>query len=170
MDTTPEEQLTHFRIRPRFQIESLYSPEEVIQCINTALENDNSCKGNVIPGYATIYLPHEEQHLWSPQLSLSIEEMEEGSLIRGLYGPRPSLWTMFVFIYFVIGLATTFISIIGFSNYSLGQSATILWLLPILLIVFLSFYLVAHFGQKLGHDQMETLQTFIQKCLNEKEE
>ncbi len=69
---------------------------------------------------------------------------------------------MFVFFYAVIGFAILVISIVGFSNLSLGNPGPILWFLPLLIIVFLSLYFVAHQGQKLGHDQMLLLHDFVE--------
>ena len=117
MDSSYENQLKSFRVRPRFQIESIFTGEELNDRINTELKNSESCLGSVMAGHVTLYLPVNEQHYWSPQLSLSIEDTENGCLIRGLYGPRPSVWTMFVFIYFIIGLATTFITSTNIWNF-----------------------------------------------------
>lgn len=125
------------------------------------------CTGMATEGFASLQIPDKDRHYWSPQLSLMMEELEnkEGTLIRGLYGPAPAVWTMFVFFYALIGFALVVVLIIGFSRKSLGMEAPILWWVPVLLLVFLSLYLVSYFGQKLGHDQMETLHTFLEECL-----
>ncbi len=161
---TAEEHLPAYRVRPRFQIETIYSVTELADKINAGLQREDApCKGRVQSTYASLYLPQEEQHYWSPRLTLTLEETPTGSLLRGLYGPRPAVWTMFVFFYAIIGFAIMVISIIGLSHWSLGQNATILWLVPVLVLVFLSLYLVAYFGQKLGHDQMVTLHRFMEE-------
>jgi len=93
-----------FRVRPRFRVESSYTVKEIEQRLKSALEDKQaSCQGRIIEGHATLYLPPEEQHYWSPQVSISFEEHNSGSLIRGLYGPRPQIWTMFVLFYSIIG-------------------------------------------------------------------
>ncbi|MEM7571242.1 MAG: hypothetical protein AAF433_00025 [Bacteroidota bacterium] len=162
---TSEEHLPHYRVRPRFKQFSPLASQELTGRISQALaQADAPVKGQVLDGhYATLVLPAEEQHYWSPQLSLSFEDEEGGSWVRGLYGPRPAVWTMFVFIYFCIGVATVVISLIGLSNLYLGQSGGILWLVPLLLAVFCSLYLVAYLGQKAGHDQMVELHHFLEE-------
>ena len=169
MEQTATEQIQHPRIRPRFQVETSLSVEEMEEIFTRHLAKEEvTVRGRVNHGHGTITLPVEEQHYWSPQLSLTIEEVEEGSLLRGVYGPRPSVWTMFVFFYALIGFAATIIAIIGFSYYSLGKSeGQILWLVPILILVFLSLYLVSYFGQKLGHDQIRTLHRFVGDCIED---
>ena len=56
---------------------------------------------------------------------------------------------------------------LGLSLWSLGNSAGILWFVPVLVFLFLSLYLVAYFGQKLGHKQMGNIHRFIEKCLDQ---
>ncbi|MCB0642240.1 MAG: hypothetical protein KDC44_11395 [Phaeodactylibacter sp.] len=154
------------RVRPRFQIEVPFAIEEVVDRLKSALDQEDApCKGRIYPGYATMRPPFKDQHYWSPQLTLSMEETEEGTLLRGLYGPRSEVWTMFVFFYGIIAFAIMIIGIIGFSNMSLGESGAILWLLPVLVLLFLTLYLVAYFGKKMGNDQILLLHGFVEQCI-----
>ncbi|MEP2669453.1 MAG: hypothetical protein ABJH04_10685 [Cyclobacteriaceae bacterium] len=154
------------RVRPRFKMETLYTSEQLLHRLKEALNKEDApCTGQVHSQYATIYIPHKDQHYWSPQLTLTLEETENGSILRGLYGPRPVVWTMFIFFYSLIGVAILFIGVMGLSYYSLGKPTTLLWLIPILAVVFLTLWLVAYFGQKLGHDQMVILHEFIEKSV-----
>lgn len=157
---------TGYQIRPRFKIETSYTSEQLSNLIKKALDKENAaCTGQVHTHYATLYILRKDQHYWSPQLSLSIEETENGSILRGLYGPRPVVWTMFIFFYSLIGIAILFIGVMGLSYLSIGKSASILWMIPVLLFIFLTLWLVAHFGQKLGQKQMEILHQFIEQAI-----
>jgi len=158
------------RIRPRIHLETPLSPDEINNRIRKQLKEEGKlCSGRSTKGFATICPPESEQHFWSPQLTITLESNEDDKThIRGLYGPKPSVWTMFVFFYAAIGFAIMIISMIGLSYWTLGKPATILWLVPILLIVFLSLYLVAYFGQRLGHKQMTNLHRFLERCLDSK--
>lgn len=161
-----EDHFKGYQVRPRFKIETSYSADQVVDKINKALEKPNIfCQGQVHARYATIYISPGDQHYWSPQLSLSIEETEDGSIVRGLYGPRPVVWTMFIFFYSIIGVAILFIGVMGLSYLAIGKPATILWLVPIFLMIFLTLFLVAYFGQKLGQRQMLILHRFIEDCM-----
>ena len=160
--------LPPFAIRPRFEAELPVKQADVIQKLKKGLtQPDAPCIGLATTGFATIKLPEKDRHYWSPQLSVMLEDLEEkeGTLLRGLYSPAPAVWTMFVFFYAIIGFALLVIAIIGFSRLSLDMSAPILWWLPDQCILLLSIYLVSFFGQKLGHDQMETLHTFLEQSL-----
>ena len=163
-----ESHLPPFAIRPRFQAELPMTQELVVKKIKKGLSKPTSqCTGMATNGFATLRIPEQDRHYWSPQLSLMMEDMEEkeGTLLRGLYGPAPAVWTMFVFFYALIGFAVVVLLVIGFSRLSLDMSAAILWWVPVLLVILLSLYLVSFFGQKLGHDQMETLHTFLENSL-----
>lgn len=126
-----------------------------------------TCEGQVTKHFATIYPPQKEQHYWSPQLTITLEEDEGKTLVRGLYGPKPSVWTMFVFFYSFIGFVTLIVLMWGLSLRSLGQAAPILWLVPVLILLFFSLYLVAYLGQKFGQKQMGTLHRFLEDCLGQ---
>lgn len=169
MEQSAEEHIPVLRIRPRFQIISPDTIQTIEAKTKDCVHREGSiCQATVNHGFIKIFLPKKDQHYWSPQLTLNLEEDENGTLVRGLYGPRPAVWTMFVFFYAVIAVAIMFIAIFGFSYISLGKSGAILWLLPVLILVFFSLYLVSYFGQKLGHDQMVTLHNFVEDCLDVK--
>lgn len=159
-----EDHLPPYRVRPRFQVTSPDTTDDIEERIREGLAAEGApCVGKVYSGYVSLQLPLEEQHYWSPRLTVTLEELEEGSLVRGLYGPRPAVWTMFVFFYSLIGFALVIVSIIGMANLSLDKSGAILWLVPVLIIAFLSLYLVAYFGQQKGHDEMVVLHTFLEE-------
>lgn len=164
MSLPTEEDITVHQVRPRFRTETAMSYEEIAERINSRLKAEGApCRGFVKNGQARLTLPAEEQHYWSPQLQISFEESENGTLMRGMYGPRPAVWTMFVFFYALIGFAMLVISMIGLSYLTLDKPATILWAVPVLAVVFLSLYLVSYSGKKLGYDQMVTLHRFIEE-------
>lgn len=153
-------------VRPRFKIVTPKTEAEIAQSFRDQLARSNSgCTASINPGFISVFIPQVAQHYWSPQLSLTIESTEEGQVIRGLYGPRPTIWTMFVFFYFIIGVLLVFISIIGFSNRSLGLEAGILWWVPVLLLLFLSLYAVSRFGERLGREQMLILSNLAEAAL-----
>ncbi len=160
--------LPPFAIRPRFRVELPQQQSVIIKKINKGFDRpDAQCVGLVTEGYARIKIPAKDRHYWSPELSVMLEDLEEkeGTLLNGLYSPAPAVWTMFVFFYALIGFALIVVAIIGFSRLSLDMPAPVLWWLPVLGILLLSIYLVSFFGQKLGHDQMEVLHTFLEESL-----
>jgi hypothetical protein len=160
-----KEHLPTCKVRPRFQVATSFSLEQLVEKIQTGLGKEGAlCKGWVhISGYGKLLIHQEDQHYWSPQLSLTLEKSGKGSILHGVYDPREAVWTMFMFIYFVIAFATVIISIIGISNLFLGKPGLVLWLVPFLILTFLTLFLFAFIGQRLGHDQMITLHQFLEE-------
>ena len=158
-------------IRPRFHLQVNNSIEEVQQLVSITIKsNEFPCTGSVKHGFGVINILKQDQHFWSPQLTVTVEEVEGNTEIRGLYGPRPSVWTMFIFFYCIVGFSTIISAMVGFSNLSLDKPAGILWLTPVFILLFFSIYLVSNFGKKLGKDQLVILHNFFEKSLNIKVE
>jgi len=159
--------MTSFRIRPRFQVTVPNTPTQVEEGFKIRLAQPACpCIGRVIPGHTVLKIPAESQHYWSPQLDLSIEPHEEGTLIRGLYGPNPSVWFMFAFGYGAVAILGMFIAIIGFSQVSLGNNAPVLWALPVLGGIAIGLYIASQIGQKLGAEQTFTLHHFFEETIH----
>ncbi len=162
--------MTAIEIRPRFRKEIALSPELALERLRAALKEDGApIKGLVVDHHVVLKIPQEEQHFWSPQLSLEVEAAEEGegALIRGLYGPNPSVWLLFVFLYSAIGAISLFIAITGFSQLSLGMSAPALWGLPVAAGLAIFLYFSAKAGERLGREEMHRLQAFMDQALGE---
>ena len=154
-----------FHIRPRFTLKSNASVDNICSRYKVILMTKNQVlSGKVRHGYISVFPSSDHMHYWSPHLSVTLEQDEENpnqTVIRGLYGPTPAVWTMFVFIYAIIALATVIIFIIGFANMSIGESGRILWALPILIILLLSIYATSYYGQRKAHDQIEIIDDFF---------
>lgn len=160
--------MTAIDIRPRFQQEVPLSAEETLARLRTALkQSDSPIIGFVADHHVTLKIPYEKQHFWSPQLALEVEAQEsgQGALIRGLFGPQPSVWLMFMFMYSVIGVICLFVAITGFSQMSLGIPAPVLWVLPVGAGLAIFLYLSAKTGERLGRDEMHQLKGFLDDTL-----
>ncbi|MCB0583294.1 MAG: hypothetical protein KDD10_28700, partial [Phaeodactylibacter sp.] len=96
-------------------------------------------------------------------------ESGQGALIRGLFGPRPSVWLMFVFMYSIIGVICLFVAITGFSQVSLGIPAPVLWVLPVGAGLAIFLYLSAKTGERLGKDEMQQLKRFLDEVVTARE-
>ncbi|MBX2872723.1 MAG: hypothetical protein KTR30_11500 [Saprospiraceae bacterium] len=131
-------------------------------------EQPPKCHGIAIEGHIILKVLPDEAHYWSPQLSILLDEEEEQTLIRGRYGPKPNVWTLFTMSYLAISILSVFISIIGFSRLSLGLSADILWVLPVLAVAAIALYISSQLGQKLGAEQTFTLHHFFEEVLGQK--
>ena len=90
--------MTSFRIRPRFKVQVDFGIGQILNKIDKELKtSDQNFTANINNTFITLMLPESEIEYWSPQLRLTLEENKNGTLIRGLYGPKPSIWALFFY-------------------------------------------------------------------------
>jgi hypothetical protein len=112
--------MSSFRIRPRFKVQVDFGIEQVQNKINNELKiSDKNYTANINNNFITLMLPESETEYWTPQLRLTIEENENGALIRGLYGPKPSIWALFFYCYAAFGILGFFAGILSLLEYSI---------------------------------------------------
>ncbi|MEM6523786.1 MAG: hypothetical protein AAGF85_03025 [Bacteroidota bacterium] len=161
--------MSSLNIRPRFIKKISLTTIELESLLKNALKGKESkCIGHVSNGYCTVKIPVKDRHFWSPQLTISFENDTDNTLVRGLYGPNPTVWAIFFFGYVTLGILALFILVIGFSRMTLDMSLDILWVLPLLATLALVLYLVAQAGQKIGAEQMYTLHHFFEDLIHDK--
>ncbi len=161
--------MTTIDIRPRFRLTVSVSAADLLDHIEAFLEEDSAkVVGRVSRQLQQVVLkiPHDDRHYWSPQLQLSLRDEKDGTEIRGLFGPRSSVWLLFVFGYSVLGIISLFIGITGGAQAALGQSAPVLWVIPICAVAAIVLYLTAKAGERLGQEEMKTLHTAFQTAVN----
>ena len=125
-------------------------------------------KGIIIDNHIILDITQENQHYWSPQLNFRIEQDEADknkSIVSGLIGPKPSVWTMFMFIYFMIGIIGFFLSSFGVSKLMLGEYSNWILAIPIAILLMLSAYGVGKYGEHLAKDQIELLKQFVRDAI-----
>ena len=156
--------MSSFRIRPRFKEQLTLTKDSFKHKINESLENTSDCVGLISESYCVLKIPTDERHYWSPQLTITIEEEEEEDhiTVRGLYGPKPSVWAVFFMSYAALGVLALFVGVFGLSQIMLEKPAPILWLIPAFGLIAAILYLVAQGGQKIGAEQMFRIHHFYE--------
>lgn len=161
--------MSSFRIRPRFKNTVHLSIQDITQKFQK-LDNDTKAQFMVKLSHhhITIHIPLEDRHYWSPVLTISLEETPDGTIVRGLYGPNPSVWAIFFFGYIALGLIALFAGMYGASKAMLNMEAPILWILPICGGLALLLYIIAQGGQKIGAEQMFRMHHFYESIIDHK--
>lgn len=160
--------MSSFRIRPRFKHFIKADKDELEHAINTALSHEKQFDFHHIPDHICIKIHPNERHMWSPQLDISFEPEGDTVIVRGLYGPNPTLWALFFFGYVVIGIATMAIVLWGFSVKSIGLETNVFWGIPALAIAAVVLYMVSQTGQKLGAQQMFDIHHFYERVTKDR--
>lgn len=160
--------MTSYRVRPRFKQLSQQTVQEINQEFEDFLENTEACVGQVMEQTVILRIPEKERHFWSPELAINLEETEKGTIIRGLYGPNPTVWTMFMFAYIGIGIMAMFALMVALTNIMLEKGYLFVFIFSGLCIAGLALYLIAQFGQKMGVEQTFTLHHFFEETIHNK--
>lgn len=161
--------MTSFRSRPRFKHETTITSEEFSERFKKALESEDEIVGQVVKDYIVLRIKPENRHVWSPQLSLDYEiGFDDIIRINGMYGPMPSIWSKYIFSYFIFGCSSLFSLIIGLSQVMLGQHSWVIYAFPVAAIGVLITYTMAQAGQKLGAEETFTLHHFYEKVMDKK--
>lgn len=154
------------RIRPRFKkVVELPSDQIKVMIHEHLKRSPEVCKGEIVDHHVILKIPKKDQHYWSPQLSLELENIENGTLIRGLFGPKPGVWTMFVFFYSAIGFLTLLGLLFGLSQMMLKMEAYGLWIVPVGLLLMAGLFIMSKVGQSMGRQQMHQLREFLAKAV-----
>ena len=162
------EKNSDIHLRPRFKMSFEENQQKLIAKFQRNVKNA-TCKYCVkdIDGHIVIDIPAEENHFWSPQLHIEIEKIEENkSIVKGLFGPKPQVWTFFMFIHFAMAFAFIGFSIVAYVKWSLkSEYQTALMIALALPILWVIMYLLGRIGKRRGHKQMDELHGFMMKTL-----
>lgn len=111
-------------MRPRFQIVLEHmEPKMVFEHVQKDVKCISSeCMAVFRQPHMELMFKPEYRHYWSPRLSLEFEGQEQKTVIRGLIGPHPNVWTMFMALYGVCVLLSFVGAMLAYSQWSLGQS------------------------------------------------
>ena len=163
--------MTSIRIRPRFKKSTKELPENLTARFKEQVKKpDAVCVARILPNYMVFRIPEQKRHFWSPQLSVSIDKDEEDgnkTILRGLYGPNPTVWALIFYGYVILGIIGMFAAIAGLSELSLGNDPYMLWALPGLGGAAIILYFIAQFGQKMGVEETFMIHHFFEETLGE---
>jgi len=102
-------------------------------------------------------VPESKREYWSPHLHLELESNEtNGTHIRGLFGPEPTLWTLFMFLHFIVAGIFVIFSAIAYSNYVLKQPATMDLIVMLLMVIV--WFLLYFIAKQIRFKQMNELE------------
>jgi hypothetical protein len=165
-----ENQDQSLRFRPRFKLEVDMERDALLERLRSVLDDHQDfCTGEFVDHHVILRIRKAQQHFWSPQLTLELSPKGAGTTIRGLFGPKPTVWTMFVFFYSAIGFLTLMGLIFGLSQMMLKMDAFGLWAVPVGSVLLLGLFVMSKVGQKLGQHQMNRFHEILTEALGQKQ-
>lgn len=159
-------------LRPRFKFDVNHDNEDLLSLFEETKTTQTDFVVSRIDDHVFIRIPKQKQHFWSPQLHLEInkKETEDGSTIYGLFGPNPTVWTMFMFLHFFVACLFIGFSIWAYTNWSLGNSYSLqLFIALLTVVVWFALYFGGRMGKKTGMGEMHELHHFMRDTLRSKD-
>ena len=156
-------------IRPRFKLRIEEDPDLALCHIFENSKKDDSIVSTKSKHYIFLKIPENQRHFWSPELSVRIEKTEfsEEVIAHCLLGPKPSVWLLFTFFYAFIGILSTIGGIFSLVIYQQDNDASLLWIIPLGIVLCVSIFFTSKLGQNKGRDQMLHLVSFLYHSLDE---
>jgi hypothetical protein len=155
-------------LRPRFKLEIPRPKEAVLKDFEASKNTQRAFIINRIDDHVFIKFPQEQQHFWSPQLHLEINKVDDNtSILHGLYGPNPTVWTLFMFLHFLVAGIFLAFAIWTYTNWSLKQNYAVQASVTLLMIlIWVTLYFAGSLGKASSTKEMRLLNTFMNKVLD----
>ncbi|WP_106795166.1 GTP-binding protein [Aquimarina sp. Aq78] len=155
-------------LRPRFFQDLDVPSEKALEAFEKAGKTCQDFKVSRVDHHIFIRIPKKDQHFWSPQLHLEIYDIDEKQpQLKGLFGPSPTVWTLFMFLHFIV--ATSFIAAVVWMYVNIRLDKSYLFSIIImffLLITWFVLYFAGRLGRQAGKKEMKELYFFMKSTLN----
>ncbi|MDH5588882.1 MAG: hypothetical protein OEZ65_01590 [Gemmatimonadota bacterium] len=157
------------RLRPTFTMELAHPRQVAIEMLRDRFARDASLAGRWRgrDRWAELYVRETERRVWSPYLSIRLDENGDRTTLFGRFAPHPEVWTFFMFLYFAVAFLTVFGSIFGYVQWASEEPAWGLWGLWIGAPILLGLHGVSALGQLLGQSQMVELRTELRRLVDD---
>ena len=153
-------------LRPRFQMEVSSPKDSVLDIVGKAQRDPFIVKR--LDEHIFIKFNEKYNTFWSPQLHIEIHETDSmHSILYGVYGPNPTLWTFFMFLHF--GVATFFVllAVWAYSNAALNRPYALhMGGMVLLVVLWFVLYAFGRSGKRKGKPQMQELHQFMVDTLS----
>ena len=158
-------------LRPRFKFDVKHKNQDLLSLFEDSKGIQSDFIVSCLDDHVFIRIPKEKQHFWSPQLHLEIIELDENSsTVHGLFGPNPTVWTMFMFFHFFVVIIFIGFGAWAYSNWSLNTAYGLqIGVMALMAIFWFVLYFAGQLGKKSGMDEMHLLHHFMRDTLRNKE-
>lgn len=150
-------------LRPRFKFEVDEHNETILKEFEQCKINETNFVISRIDDHVFIKFPKKDQHFWSPQLHLELNQIEDNkTLLNGLFGPNPTVWTLFMFLHFIVACIFFGFGIWAYTNFTLKTNYTIqVCVVLLMIIIWFVLYFAGRIGRSKGMPEMHLLNDFM---------
>ena len=155
-------------LRPRFKMEIPRYNESVLSDFENAKTTQKDFVITRVDDHVFIKFPKDKQTFWTPQLHLEINKIDDNSCrLHGLFGPNPTVWTLFMFLHFVIAGIFIAFAIWTYTNWSLKENYAVQISITLLMVLlWITLYFAGSIGKASSTTDMRLLNNFMHSVLN----
>jgi len=157
---------SNLKMRPVYKWVSPGPPEEFIQRLCQLISFDPAVNVQCGRRHATLSIPEEARHTWSPTLDIQVRPCSQGTYVHCRLGPEPQVWTFFIFLYGAAAVPALIGSMYGLSQMAMGKPPWALAAVPIGGLVCGLIYLSSFLGKGLGAVQIHQLLAVVDATLS----
>ncbi|MFO0546779.1 MAG: hypothetical protein U0271_00260 [Polyangiaceae bacterium] len=147
--------------RPRFSLESAFSPTDICGRVNKLIKASPGLRGIAFEHRIELAISGDEHHFWSPQLVVEVHPIEGGTRLDARFGPDPYVWALYWMSYLALFVVACISGIFGLVQVSIGQSPWALYITPGAVVLGGLVYGASFVGQGLGSEQMYSLRATL---------
>jgi len=135
-------------LRPKFKLKLEQNNESALKKFENIAFKQKEFIMSRVNHHVFIKFPKNKQQFWTPQLHLEIGNIYfNNSKIRGLFGPNPTVWPLFMFLHFVVIGLFIALAIWTYSNSTLNKD----FMLQIWGMLFMGILcFVLYFARRIG--------------------
>ena len=157
--------------RPRFKVYTKATKDELITLIKKHLEiRKHKIGGYANQEFAMVRLREDKGKYWVPQLQIRWEQDEDNpkfTVVRGVIGPRPNVWTMFMFFYGFAGALLLTLGTFAVSEYYVKGESVWIWSIPFALFIAIGTYAASKIGQIIAKHHLHEINDFVDEIFEE---
>lgn len=161
------------RSRPRFKVYTKATKEQLIDVIKKNLEKNTKIVGGYAnKEFAMVRLRKDKEKFWAPQLQIRWEKDEDNkkvTVVRGIIGPRPNVWTLFMFCYGLSGALLITLGTFAVSEYYVKGESIWIWSIPFAFCLGFGTYIASKIGQRISKDHLHVIYNFVDDIFNQLE-
>ncbi len=153
-------------LRPTFEMRVDMSQQDAVDSLQRALDAPGvPVQGFARSGMAQINIPDGEATFFSPEMEITIEEVDGRAHLHGKIKPHPRVWTLFTAAHAAVALTAGFAGLFGLSQWMLDQPPWALWAIPAAALVHAFIAGAAFVGQGLSADHVFRLRSFVEEAV-----
>lgn len=157
-------------LRIRFQRPVQSSPDALVTGFKKLKEEKKEqYRIKIIDRHVWIALSHAEKKYYSPTLHLEFEAAEDAhqTNVRGLFGPEPSLWTLFMFLHFVVAGIFIMFMTFAYSDWTMEQPVALdVFMMVLMVVAWFLLYFFARLNRQRGLPQARAMEKMVNSVLD----